>query len=162
MPDSNPSLLLFVCTGNTCRSPMAEVLAGHLCRSVQGWSFASAGLFAREGGAATEEAQKVLKEKGLDLSGHRSRQLSAEMVQEAEYLIGLTSGHAELMKETFPEAGDKIRTLYSFTSQPDRDVLDPFGGNLSTYRKTRDEIESALSDLILSIISPLKTKQEEL
>jgi protein-tyrosine phosphatase len=134
---------------------MAEVLARHLGRSIKGWSFASAGMFAREGAPPSEGAVKALKERELDLSPHRARQLTPERAAEADYLIALTQGHADLMSEKFPEYIDKIHTLHSFShDEKIQDVADPFGGNLETYRKTRDEIESALSDLILSVMKP--------
>lgn len=141
---------------------MAEVLARHLSRSLPQLQFSSAGLFANPGAPATEQARKAVEERGLDLSGHRARQLTPDLVSEADVLVGLTGSHVQLMQEQFPEAGRKIRSLHSFTAEPDRDVADPFGGNLDSYRKTRDEIESALSDLLLTVISPMKKQQEEL
>lgn len=154
MSETEKSLMLFVCTGNTCRSPMAEVLARHLSRSLAGWQFASAGMFAREGAPPSEGAVNALKERNLDLSSHRARQLTPELAAEADYLIALTQGHADLMKENHPQFTDKIHTLHSFNpNKKFEDILDPFGGNPDTYRKTRDEIESALSDLILSVMN---------
>jgi len=127
----------------------------HLCRSVSGWNFASAGVFAVEGAPASEGAVRVMREKDLDLSGHRSRMLTPERIQEADWLIALTGAHRDLILEADPAAVDKTRTLHSFSAaNPDRDVMDPVGGNLDTYRITRDEIESALTDVILTLIQP--------
>lgn len=151
-PDHN---LLFVCTGNTCRSPMAERLMRHLCRGVPGWSFSSAGLFALDGAPASEEAVKVLREKDLDLSDHRSRMLTPEMLEAADRVVPMTRSHRGLIVEAHPAAAEKTRTLHSFRiTEPEADVMDPFGGTLDTYRITRDEIESALTDLVLAVIQP--------
>ncbi len=164
MSNSSPSQILFVCTGNTCRSPMAEALARHLSRSVEGWDFASAGVFAREGQPASQQAVTVMKESGIDISGHVSRQLTPARAEASDYIVALTEGHADLIRENFPEAAGKIHTLHSYNpANAGRDVMDPFGGSVESYRKTRDEIESALSDLILSVVTPsLKTQQEKL
>lgn len=156
--------ILFVCTGNTCRSPMAEGFARHLCRSLTGWTFGSAGVCAGKGAAASPHAVEAMRERGIDISGHRSQPLSPPLVTDAFLLVALTGGHADLLRERFPEASDKIRTLHSFSpGKTDRDVLDPFGGSRDSYRKTRDEIESALSDLILTVITPSdQTSQESI
>lgn len=143
---------------------MAEGLARYLCRTVSGWTFASAGMFARQGAPASPQAVQVMAERGIDLSGHRSRQVTGDLAGKVDYLIALTGGHADLLREQYPGAAGKIHTLYSFnSSNPERDVPDPFGGSIESYRTTRDEIESALSDLILAVITPsMKTRQEKI
>jgi protein-tyrosine-phosphatase len=150
--------MIFVCTGNTCRSPMAERLMQHLCRSVEGWTFSSAGLFASDGAPANEMAVRALSEKGISLEGHQSSSLPLERMQEADWLIAMTEGHRQLILPHLADSeADKVRTLHSFgTSHPNRDVMDPIGGHLDTYRATRDEIESALTDLILTVIQPTR------
>lgn len=155
MSDLEIRKILFVCTGNTCRSVMAEHLARHLCRSLEGFQFASAGLFATDGAPASRGAIQVMKEHGLDVSGHRSRLLTPGMIDEAEKIIALTEAHKDLILQTAPEAVSKTGTLHQFS--PDagmRDVMDPYGGQVDTYRKTRDEIESALSNFILAVYQP--------
>lgn len=134
---------------------MAEHLARHLCRSLDGLEFASAGLFATDGAPASQGAVQVMKEHGLDVSGHRSRLLTPGMIEEAERIIALTEAHKDLILQTAPKAASKTSTLHEFTpDQGTRDVMDPYGGQVDTYRKTRDEIESALSDFILAVVQP--------
>jgi len=155
MRDDLDQHMVFVCTGNTCRSPMAEVLMRHLCRSVSGWTFSSAGIFTGGGSPANEMAIRAVDEKGLDLTPHRSRALDPAEMQTADWLIAMTAGHRDWMLDQVPHRADRIRTLHSFGSaSPGRDVMDPIGGSFDTYRVTRDEIESALTDLILTVIQP--------
>jgi len=155
MSQPDPQTVLFVCTGNTCRSPMAERLMAGLCGAFPRWRFASAGLYAVEGAPATGKAIAVMKEKGLSLEDHRARALSPAMIREASFLIPMTAAHRDGILFMAPEAAEKTRTLHSFGSaRPDRDVMDPFGGGADTYRLVRDEIESALADIILTLISP--------
>ncbi len=154
----SPTIVLFVCTGNTCRSPMAEHLLRHLGRSFDGLRVGSAGLFANPGSPASAQSVEVMKEKGLDLSGHRSRLLDSELISTADLLIPLTQAHRDLILEAAPDAGARTRTLHSFgAAQQSRDVADPYGGSLQSYRRTRDEIESALSDVLLALIGPNTT-----
>jgi protein-tyrosine-phosphatase len=154
MSDNRISNLLFVCTGNTCRSPMAEHLAAHLTRKLEGWAFSSAGLFASPGAPASSGAVEVMRERGLDLSGHRARLVDDAMLADIDWVIPMTRGHEQLLLETYSFPPDRVRTLMSFASSGPADVADPFGGVTETYRLVRDQIESALSDLILAVIHP--------
>jgi protein-tyrosine-phosphatase len=155
MTDSSPRNILFVCTGNTCRSPMAERIMAHLCRELPGWTFGSAGLFAATGAPASVQAAKVLREMSLDLTSHLSRPLTPELIRSAEWVIGMTRSHADLAAGMVPAARHRIRTLSSFRGhQPGADIMDPYGGGLDTYRIVRDEILACLQDLLLTLISP--------
>ncbi|NLB56286.1 MAG: low molecular weight protein arginine phosphatase [Lentisphaerae bacterium] len=103
--------LVFVCTGNTCRSPMAEHLFNALIGCGSGWQATSAGLMAGAGFPASREAIHVMQEKGLNISGHRSRLFSAEIAQSADLIIGLTNGHTQVIKAKYPRFEEKIFTL---------------------------------------------------
>ncbi|MGC7871739.1 low molecular weight protein arginine phosphatase [Desulfosporosinus sp. SYSU MS00001] len=133
--------LLFICTGNTCRSPMAERLARQLFgKEVQ---VTSAGIEAWEGEKASLQALEVLKEKNLDLSDHRARRISTELMSEADWIIPMTQAQEERLKYRFPEFASKIRCLGGW-GERGRDIRDPWMGSVDEYRQTASEIEELL------------------
>ena len=144
--------ILFVCTGNTCRSPMAEALFRHRIGSNIDWIAASAGLCASTGSPATAYSITALKELGIALENHRSQPVTQKLVRDADLIVVMTGGHQYHLLHEFPKVKDKVYLLKSFgTSNIASDVADPFGGSLSIYKKTCDEIDRAISDLILFI-----------
>jgi len=162
MSDSEPRLILFVCTGNTCRSPMAECMARHLCRSLEGWEFASAGICARPGTSASPDAVRVMKEINLDLSYHRSSLLTPELVDRAWRVVALTGGHRDFILEQYPDAEEKVCLLHAYSGEgKGADVMDPFGGALETYRRARDHIEAGLSDFILAVVQTASVSKKQ-
>ena len=101
-----------------------------------------------------ESAVKFLtvEELGIDLSGHRSQPLTAELLASADMIVVMTAEHRYHLLEVFPEVGNRVFLIKSFgTSKVPADVSDPYGGSLNTYKRIRDEIDRALSDLILFI-----------
>ena len=142
--------VLVVCTGNTCRSPMA---AGWLNAQLagKGWQAESAGVAARDGGTAAPEAIEVMREIEIDISAHRSRMLSRELVEEADLILAMTAGHLREINQRFPEAKAKVRLLNGFGPGPAADVADPFGFSVDAYRHTRDELAQALGDFLLHL-----------
>lgn len=135
--------IIFICTGNTCRSPMAEGLfRAHGGEEKTGLAPASAGLFAQDGIPASENAVTAAKELGADISAHRSRMLTHEMAKNARYLVCMTGAHYDRVCELFPDCADKVFTLTQ------RDVSDPFGGDLETYRRAAAEIDAGVRSII--------------
>ncbi|AKU26631.1 Protein-arginine-phosphatase [Geobacillus stearothermophilus] len=147
-----PYRILFVCTGNTCRSPMAAALLEN--KQLPGVEVKSAGVFAAEGSEASVHAKTVLKEKGIE-AAHRSSQLKKEHIDWATHVLAMTSGHKDMIVERFPEAKDKTFTLKQFVSGTDGDIADPFGGPVEAYRAARDE----LAALIDRLAEKLQTEQ---
>ncbi|MGI6207588.1 MAG: low molecular weight protein arginine phosphatase [Anaerolineae bacterium] len=138
--------ILFVCKGNTCRSPMTAALCRQMVRS-QGLSHrlrvCSAGIWAYEGQPATPEAQKVMEERGLSLAGHRAHNLTAADVQRAGIIVALERSVAEAITIETPQAAAKVHTLGELADDP-RDVEDPIGRPIEVYRQTADEIQAML------------------
>jgi protein-tyrosine-phosphatase len=144
--------ILFVCTGNTCRSPMAEALFNHRIGDDPTYTAVSAGVYAGTGSPASIHSDQAMNDLGIDLSKHRTQPLTAELVHAADLIVTMTRGHSFEIRQSFPEVGNKVCLIKSFgTSMVPPDISDPFGGSVDIYRKTRDEINQALTDLILFI-----------
>lgn len=138
--------LLFVCTGNTCRSPMAASLARKLAdeRGLADLVVESAGTGAYDGTTASDGALLVAMERGSDLSTHRARTLTAEMIEHADLVLTMGDRHLARVREL--GGLDRAYRLTDFASHgaSGSDVSDPFGGDLDTYRATYDELETAI------------------
>jgi protein-tyrosine-phosphatase len=125
--------ILFICTGNTCRSPMAAGYFRHLLAKAgrSDVEVVSAGTFAGNGEPASAAAVQALREHGVDLSGHRSAPLSVALLQDADLIVTLTASHRRHVGAMSPTALARTRDLMSFGEGGD--VGDPFGGGGATY-----------------------------
>lgn len=140
MPDTTLTLL-FVCTGNTCRSPMAEVIARDLAKD-RGLAVEvrSAGIAADEASGASEGSLLVAMERGLDLSRHRSRQLTRALLDDADLVLTMGPSHLAAVRELGGERKAALLSDYATYGESQRPVSDPIGGELPVYRATFEEL----------------------
>jgi protein-tyrosine phosphatase len=143
-------LILFVCTGNTCRSPMAEgmcrkLLADRLgCRvdelEDRGVLVVSAGISAMSGSPPAAEAVQVMADLGVDLTGHVAQPISERLVRHADVIFTMTQSHRQMLLSQWPEA--TLRT--TLLSDDQMDIPDPIGGPREMYRRSAEQIQAAL------------------
>jgi len=142
--------ILLVCTGNICRSPMAEAIAHRLLhgRGRDDVTVSSAGTAAQDGAPASEGAYLIALERGLDLSAHRARQITSDLVAAADLVLGMSPHHVE---RALALGGDgKSHLLGEYAGRPaaDAQIDDPFGGDLDEYRATFERLEALLVEAL--------------
>lgn len=149
---------LFVCTGNTCRSPMAEALFRRLlaerlkCPDEElmdrGFNVISAGLSAGSGSPASREAVNILAQEGIDLRNHESQPLTERLLLHADYVLTMTRGHRQLILNEYPDLAPRVSLL----SSDDNDISDPYGGGPREYAACKDSIEQHLKTMVAHLV----------
>src|SRR5690348_15638765 len=143
--------VLFICTGNVCRSPMAEGLFRQAVEGRGEYRVLSAGLGALEGQPPSPYAVQAVKELGINISGQRSRMLTPDLVQAADYIFGMTHSHIDTVIMLYPLAAEKTFLLREFDEtldQFEKDISDPIGGSYEIYLTCRDQIEQGIPSLL--------------
>lgn len=149
--------VLFICTGNVCRSPMAEGLLRHTAGDRV--KVASAGLGAGHGQPPSAHAIEVLRKEGIDIADIRSQPVSAHLLQQADYIFTMTRDHLDMLLLLFPEMASKTRLLrFEEAAKGGRaDVTDPIGGTRATYESCKADIQRAMSHVIPLVTGEKKT-----
>ena len=146
--------VLFVCTGNTCRSPMAEGIAKRLLAEMKrvpidqleaaGVRVRSAGTMTGGGSAASPEAVEAMKQVGIDINQHTSSALTEDLIQDADAIYTMTDSHRQGVLMLSPSAAEKTQRL-----DPATDVMDPIGGPLELYKQTAEMIRKGVESRIV-------------
>lgn len=142
--------IYLICTGNTCRSPMAEAILRS--KKIENVKVRSAGISAFDGIPISENAKTLIENADMPYT-ETSSMVTVENVDWADYILTMTDAHKQMLFHLFPQARQKIYTLKGFIGPDiDENVQDPYGGNLETYRQTFEELSGLMDDLERKLI----------
>lgn len=156
---SKQTKLLFVCTGNTCRSPMAAALAQtEIAERGLDWQVESAGIYASDGMAMSPLARQALTRRHIVLAPHKSKAIRPEMIAESDKILAMTRHHADDIIRQFPEAKGKVEVLGAYLEASGThvfdgcDIVDPFGQSDDVYEAVAEQIHEAVRRMIDGLV----------
>jgi len=156
------NLVLTICTGNICRSPMAARLLQHALEAEDGpvsrLEVASAGVAAAPGQPASANSVTALKKVGIDLGRHQSQPLSSELIDRAFVIFGMTQSHLDILRSYFPDLPERVHLFREFIDgNVDPEIPDPYGADYDAYKACLD----AMVEAIPSVVTYLKREYEK-
>lgn len=141
--------VLFICTGNTCRSPMAEgVLRDFAIKNNLKIEVTSAGTHASNNSPPSSMAIEALNDVGIDITKHKSKQVDENLVNESDLILTMSSSHKKFLLNKYPSMINKVFLLNEYAFKTKNEIEDPFGAPLRYYEKARDQIVLALEEIV--------------
>ena len=149
--------ILFVCTGNTCRSPMSAALMNKIAKeNDMDVDCSSAGIFAKSGDTASKNAIEAMKDYDTDISSHSATPLTEQIIKEYDLILTMTDGHKAMISSHAP---DKIFTICEYAGY-NGEISDPYGGTLKEYKQTAEDIYDCLTDIAEKIYDFLEQQKQ--
>jgi len=142
--------ILFVCTGNTCRSSMAEAIFNNMAQEKgnSDMKATSAGIEAIDGMPANDKAIDTLKARGIDMSAHKSRKIRSSHIEESDLVLAMTRLHKVRLLSEYPKAQGKVFTLLEYADDNSKlDIADPYGQSPEVYERCANELEKAIKSV---------------
>ncbi|MGG0645025.1 low molecular weight protein arginine phosphatase [Sporosarcina gallistercoris] len=136
--------ICFICTGNTCRSPLAEGILKS--KQLEGVSVRSAGVYATDGALISSHSRNLLEEHGMPVTP-TSRRFTQQDLEWADLILTMTVSHRDMLRSAYAEQADKIVTLKEYAGSAEYDVQDPYGGNSAVYQQTFEELSDQIDVL---------------
>jgi RpiB/LacA/LacB family sugar-phosphate isomerase len=144
--------ILLVCTGNTCRSPMAKAIFTRLLQSrpagAEEYEILSAGLSTIDGLSPSPEAVTTMADEGINLTHHKSRQLDADLILNADYIFTMTGAQRDYLRDKFSKKVSVIHTINEFAGEGNKDIIDPLGWGLEAYQECATQLKELLPRVI--------------
>jgi protein-tyrosine-phosphatase len=152
---SNIKKILVVCTGNACRSPMAEGFLKKHFKAEDGFEIVSAGIFATDGLAPTPDAILVMNEQGIDISAYSSTAFSSTLANAADLVLVMAEEHKNFVIKAAPGIDKKVFLYKEFAGadSENKNIIDPIGQSVIVYRSVRNEIRDLTQEIIRRIKS---------
>lgn len=156
-----PYQVLFVCAGNTCRSPLAAALLRRALGPESGVRVESAGVVAVPGSPATRHAQDVAQRSGLDLSEHRARRLDDPLLVTSDLILTMDSYELEVIRQRVPGASERLSLLSDYAREraTGEGIPDPFGGSLEAYEECLRRLEGHVSRVLPAVLREARARR---